>query len=100
MSDIKWTPDENGVPMCNNGLKEGERCEYDEAGLCHGPSLLTGDLMNDNTKHYCYAKIVKMVAALQGVEDWRKQNHGDNLDACFQDLKIMFATVREALHHE
>ena len=88
MADIRWNPDENGVPWCGYpNCPLGNACECD----CD-----TNVLHSDEGDAYCYPAIVKIVKAAKQVAS-SNSPIGELIQAVSAyDLR----RLQEALSHE
>ena len=74
MKDIKWIPDENGVPMCDRDCpfirNAGDADNFDPE--CTHPTtqalLYAYDM--DTCPIMCYPQMVKIVAAAKAIVSW------------------------------
>ncbi len=88
MTDIKSTPDKNGVPMC-----EGEGCATYASGECESFPCFTGV---DDDDIICYLKMVQIVKAAEGM----LIPAGNAIPSDCDEMELALNALLEALSHE
>ena len=87
MSDIRWTPDENGVPMCS-----GSGCPAWNTDDCPEDKWLT---IKDGDE-YCYPQMVKIVEAAKRLTSERTWigAHSERMAVDSADFDRLFNALR------
>ncbi len=102
MSDIQWTPDENGVPMCQPECpyhEEFDPGDGDAVCSCEHQDMKGGGDDLEMFPIVCYPAMVKIVKAAKAfVENWEDVSY-ESANRQIKSVNCANA-IKEALKHD